>query len=36
VALLAFETYQSSHSAPLSMPRNIVGNVSALQRFQVE
>ena len=34
--LLGFETYQARSRKPMSTPRNVVGNVAALQRFQVE
>jgi hypothetical protein len=34
--LLGFETYQARRQKPMSTPRSVVGNVEALQRFQVE
>jgi hypothetical protein len=36
LVLLGFETFQARRQKPMSTPRNVVGNVAALQRFQVE
>jgi len=36
LVLLGFETFQARSQKPMSTPRNVVGNVEALKRFQVE
>jgi hypothetical protein len=36
LVLLGFETFQARRQKPMSTPRNVVGDVAALQRFQVE